>query len=55
MARPSGGLADGMIETVSGLGDADVALHLALEPAAIEAVKCPAAHFLSSAECQRER
>lgn len=42
-----------MIETVLGLGDAEVALHSALEPAAIEEVKFSAEHFLPSAECQR--
>ncbi|MDR5876623.1 hypothetical protein, partial [Vreelandella gomseomensis] len=51
MAHPSGGLADGMIETVNGLGDAEVALHLALESTDIVAVKFSTENYLLSAEC----
>lgn len=55
MARPLDGLADGMIETVHGFGNAEIALNWVLEPAAIVAVKFSAEHYLPSAECRRER
>lgn len=55
MAPPSGSLTDGTIETVRGPGDEEIALHLALELAVIEAVEFSTEHYLPRAECQREQ